>query len=81
MKHIVNFSGGVGSWAAAKRVAAKHGTADLTLLFADVLIEDDDLYTFLVRAAANVTGVPPSHTHAVLEMLKVIPPVSKLAAR
>lgn len=81
MRRVVNFSGGIGSWAAAKRVAAKHGTDNLTLLFADVIIEDDDLYIFLVRAAANVTGVPPSHTHAVLEMLKGIPPVSKLVAR
>lgn len=42
MKHVVMFSGGIGSWAAAKRVAAEHGTADLTLLFTDTLIEDAD---------------------------------------
>jgi len=51
------FSGGIGSWAAAKRVAQAHGTADLTLLFADTLIEDEDLYCFLVDAAANI-GAP-----------------------
>lgn len=54
--HVVMFSGGVGSWAAAKRVAAQHGTADLVLLFADTLIEDADLYRFLEEAAANVGG-------------------------
>lgn len=32
MKHIVMYSGGVGSWAAAKRVAEKHGTENLILL-------------------------------------------------
>jgi len=50
------FSGGVGSWAAAKRVAERHGTDDLTLLFTDTLIEDEDLYRFLGEAAANVGG-------------------------
>lgn len=51
------FSGGIGSWAAAKRVAAQHGTADLTLLFTDTLIEDEDLYRFLDDASAKI-GVP-----------------------
>ncbi len=57
MKHVVMFSGGIGSWAAAKRVAAEHGTNDLTLLFTDTLIEDEDLYRFLDDAAVNI-GVP-----------------------
>lgn len=57
MKHVVMFSGGIGSWAASKRVAAQHGTDDLTLLFTDTLIEDEDLYRFLADAAANI-GVP-----------------------
>ncbi|MBI2060656.1 MAG: hypothetical protein HYT87_12875 [Nitrospirae bacterium] len=56
MKHIVSFSGGVGSWAAAKRVAVQYGTKDLTLLFADVLMEDEDLYRFIAEAAGNVGG-------------------------
>ena len=57
MKHVVQFSGGGGSWAAAKRVAAKYGTEDMVLLFCDTLIEDADLYRFLDEAAANV-GAP-----------------------
>lgn len=56
MKHVVMFSGGAGSWAAAKRVAEQRGTGDLTLLFADTLMEDEDLYRFLDEAAANVGG-------------------------
>lgn len=56
MKHVVMFSGGVGSWATAKRVAERHGAKDLTLLFADTLIEDEDLYRFLKDAAANIGG-------------------------
>lgn len=54
---VVMFSGGAGSWAAAKRVADTHGTEGLTLLFTDTLIEDEDLYRFLDDAAANI-GAP-----------------------
>lgn len=50
------FSGGAASWAAAKRVAERHGTESLTLLFCDTLIEDADLYRFLEEAAKNVGG-------------------------
>jgi hypothetical protein len=57
MKHVVMFSGGIGSWAAAKRVVADHGTADVTLLFTDTLMEDEDLYRFLDDAERNI-GVP-----------------------
>jgi 3'-phosphoadenosine 5'-phosphosulfate sulfotransferase (PAPS reductase)/FAD synthetase len=54
--HIVMFSGGLGSWEAAKRVAEKYGTSRLILLFCDTLIEDPDLYRFLPEAAENVGG-------------------------
>ena len=37
LQRVVMFSGGIGSWATAKRVAAQHGTADLTLLFTDTV--------------------------------------------
>lgn len=56
MRHVVMFSGGVGSWMAAKRVAERYGTDGLVLLFADTLIEDPDLYRFLREAAFNVFG-------------------------
>ena len=56
MDHVVFFSGGVSSWALAKRVADKYGTDRLKLLFTDTLIEDADLYRFLKEAAENVGG-------------------------
>lgn len=56
-KCVVFFSGGVMSWAAAKRAVAKYGAENTTLLFTDTLIEDLDLYRFLDEAAANV-GAP-----------------------
>src|SRR6266853_2955096 len=58
MKHVVMFSGGIGSWAAAKRVATRIGTKNLTLLFSDTLVEDADRYRFLDDAAANI-GITP----------------------
>ncbi len=54
--HVVMFSGGVGSWATAKRVAERYGTDDLQLVFADTKMEDPDLYRFLREAGANVGG-------------------------
>jgi hypothetical protein len=56
-KHIVMFSGGACSWAAAKRVVAEHGRDGVVLLFADTKMEDEDLYRFIDEASANV-GVP-----------------------
>lgn len=55
-RNVVMFSGGAGSWAAAKRVADQYGTDGLILLFADTLMEDEDLYRFLRESAANVGG-------------------------
>lgn len=51
------FSGGLVSWATAKRVVQEFGTEGVVLLFADTMMEDEDLYRFIVEAAANV-GVP-----------------------
>lgn len=63
-KHVVMFSGGIGSWMTAKRVAEQHGTENLYLVFADVkgdndnphLGEDEDTYRFIEEAAENVGG-------------------------
>jgi hypothetical protein len=64
-KHVVMFSGGIGSWMAAKRVAEQHGTDNMVLLFSDVkggstnphIGEDEDTYRFVREAAENV-GAP-----------------------
>lgn len=57
MLHVVQTSGGIGSWATAQRVAARYGTSNLVLLFADTLVEEPSLYAFLDAAAAQL-GVP-----------------------
>ena len=57
MKHVVSFSGGLCSFWAAHRVISKFGPADVVLLFADTLMEDEDLYRFL-GDACRVLQVP-----------------------
>jgi 3'-phosphoadenosine 5'-phosphosulfate sulfotransferase (PAPS reductase)/FAD synthetase len=57
IERVVMFSGGVGSWAAARRTVERHGADGVTLLFADTLIEDPDTYRFLPEAAERL-GVP-----------------------
>lgn len=47
MKRIVQFSGGLASYFAAQRTVAKYGVENVILLFADTLIESDDLYRIL----------------------------------
>lgn len=56
MKHIVMYSGGIGSWATANRVAQKYGTEDLILLFTDTKIEDEDLYRFIDETHKQLGG-------------------------
>jgi 3'-phosphoadenosine 5'-phosphosulfate sulfotransferase (PAPS reductase)/FAD synthetase len=61
-KHVVMFSGGIGSWATAQRVVAEHGPDDVVLLFADVkgdndnphLGEDEDVYRFINDVTASL---------------------------
>ena len=65
MKHVVMFSGGIGSWATAKRVIARHGAQNVVLLFSDVkgntdnlhIGEDEDTYRFIKDAEINL-GAP-----------------------
>lgn len=52
-RHVVMFSGGIGSWAAARRVVDTHGATNTTLLFADTRAEHPDVYRFLHDAAAD----------------------------
>lgn len=44
--HIVSFSGGIGSAITADLVCRKYGRDNVVLLFADTLVEDEDLYRF-----------------------------------
>jgi hypothetical protein len=50
MHRVIQFSGGLCSYWAARRVIDRHGPAGVTLLFADTMMEDKDLYRFNVDA-------------------------------
>jgi hypothetical protein len=54
---VIQWSGGIGSWATAQRVAAEYGTQDMVLLFSDTLVEHPDLHRFS-RDAAEQLGLP-----------------------
>jgi hypothetical protein len=51
LKHLVSFSGGVCSFWASQRVIAEHGPKNVTNLFADTRMEDEDLYRFNQEAS------------------------------
>jgi len=62
--HVVMFSGGIGSWYAAKRVCDRYGPENVVLLFSDVrgdnpenphIGEDEDTYRF-VRESSEKLG-------------------------
>ena len=48
--HIVQFSGGLCSFLAAKRVVEEVGPEKVTLLFCDTRYEDEDTYRFIIEA-------------------------------
>lgn len=54
---VVQISGGTGSWYTGRRVIDEHGPSEVTLLFADTLAEDPDLYRFLDDCADDL-GLP-----------------------
>jgi hypothetical protein len=54
VKHIVMFSGGIGSWAAARLMVDDVGPENVVCLFTDVLGEDEDTYRFIDDAIANL---------------------------
>lgn len=56
-KHVVSFSGGASSFVAAHRVIERYGRTGVVLLFADTMMEDEDLYRFMNDASA-LLGLP-----------------------
>lgn len=55
-KCIVSYSGGVGSYMAAKRCIEEYGKDDVELVFADTTIEDESLYVFL-STSTRILGI------------------------
>jgi hypothetical protein len=80
MKHVIFYSGGLGSWMTAKRVVKAYGAENVTCLFTDTLIEDEDLYRFLIETTQDIYGIDQRD---LIELAKQIPPTSHetMAAR
>lgn len=55
--HINFNSGGIGSWSALRRIIAENGAYSVVNLFTDTLIEDRDLYRFLIETTAEAYGI------------------------
>jgi hypothetical protein len=75
MDNLVMFSGGIGSWATAKRVERP------VMLFADTLMEDTDLYRFVSEAAANVAGVNDDEIRQLTKYARLIPAIESSSSR
>lgn len=94
-KHIVFNSGGIGSWSALCRVIERHGPGSVVNLFTDTLIEDRDLYRFLIETTAaaldldrptellrRCSEIPDIHTEADVECRKkLLPEIAEEAMR
>lgn len=78
MKHIIAFSGGLGSFFTAKRVIEKHGKENVLLKFTDTLIEDQDLYRFLIESSNHLYGITDT---SALDKVKDMPPFDALEER
>lgn len=53
-KHVIFYSGGIGSYATAQRVIEREGKENVTLLFTDTKMEDDDLYRFIDESVKHL---------------------------
>lgn len=73
MKHIIFYSGGLGSWATFKKVSESVNINDIICLFTDTLIEDVYLYKFLLETIQEAYGVDNSD---LIYKLKHIPEIS-----
>lgn len=76
--YLVQLSGGVGSYAAARRLLSCGVPAErLVLMFADVLGEHPDTYRFLIEAAADLAGVPLRTVAPLARAALELPPLSR----
>ena len=55
MKRVVSYSGGLGSFMAAKLTVERHGTENVQLVFTDTKTEDEDLYRFLLETSMRLS--------------------------
>ena len=72
IKHIIQFSGGAGSWYAGKRVVERYGVDGVVLLTADTASEAEDWYEFVELAAedigAELVKLPPVEPGGIFDL-------------
>lgn len=77
-KRLVQFSGGAGSFEAARRTFAKFGENDVGLVFADTLIESPGLYRFLIMACnLLMPGRRSAEVARLISMIDALPPLPR----
>lgn len=72
---MASVSGGLVSYGAARRVVERHGRDGLAFVFADTLIEDEDLYRFLIESSAALLGCDTPDVRRLAESARLIPTV------
>jgi hypothetical protein len=75
MKHVIQMSGGLSSAEAAARVASQFPRDRIWLVFCDTIVEDADLYRFLIEASAYVLGEGP--VSDLVRSLSLLPAVNE----
>jgi hypothetical protein len=75
MNHIVQMSGGLSSAEGAVRVKARAGDDPVRLVFCDTLVEDRDLYRFLIQSSAYVFGVAHDAVRSLADRAAALPVV------
>lgn len=77
-RYLIQLSGGVGSYAAARRlVDGGIPEEDLMLMFADVMGEHPDTYRFLIEASADLSGIPLCSVAPLSRAALDLPPLSR----
>lgn len=77
--HVCFFSGGLASWKVSTDIYALTNGKNFYAVFTDTLIEDQDLYRFVIDFCQQVSGIIPSED--LLNLSRSIPDVTDLDAR
>lgn len=73
MKHVVFYSGGLGSWATAKIVIDQHGLDNTILVFTDTRSEDKDLYRFMLDSIFEIYSFKDQELIDLVDQLPDVP--------
>lgn len=78
--YVISFSGGLGS--AVSTLAAHEKGLPFQAVFADTLVEDDDLYRFMVDVMMTVQGEAGGAAHRILQAwVNTLPPLKEKRRR